>query len=99
MRQIGKHPKVNLSVSSVHEVHSPASRDEAEELDALDDAMLAELLTLVPHPEEQLRLANYRARFRPDISDELRAWLEAEVARLGPYRRPDHERLLFSDGA
>jgi hypothetical protein len=50
-------------------------------LDRLDDAMRVELLTLVPHPEEQVRLAHHRARYRDDISVELRAWLDLEVAR------------------
>ena len=43
--------------------------------------MRAELLTLVPYPEQQVVLAHHRARYRDDISADLNAWLDLEVTR------------------
>lgn len=84
LTEIGKHPGVQCSAMQVSRVLAAQKRAAEMPADGLTDVMRAELRELVPHPEQQVRLAHHRARFQ-DVSGELRAWLDAEVVRSRPH--------------
>lgn len=91
LQEIGDDPDVRLSAMSVSRILAAQSSKADRPACGLTDAMRSELLALVPHPEQQLRLAHYRARHQ-DVTPALATWLDAEVARLGPVEPQQHGR-------